>query len=81
MFTPLIPLSFIMAYQADLAYGNKLQRIRGNDNEKCYTLPLYIFLVEAEKIMQYEQKLLVLPQDLQFTTRYQHLPAEHTLIK
>ncbi|RZC39467.1 plasminogen receptor (KT) [Asbolus verrucosus] len=42
---PLVPLSFIMAYQADLAYGNKIHRI----------------LVEAEHIMQFEQELLALP--------------------
>ncbi|XP_019868642.1 plasminogen receptor (KT) [Aethina tumida] len=41
----LIPLTFIMAYQADLAYGNKLHRI----------------LVEAEHIMQFEEDLLNLP--------------------
>jgi len=43
--TPLVPLTFILAYQADLAYGNKLHRI----------------LVEAENIMQFEQELLELP--------------------
>ncbi|CAH0562393.1 unnamed protein product [Brassicogethes aeneus] len=42
---PLIPLSFIMAYQSDLAYGNKVHRIS----------------VEAEHIMQFEQDLLSLP--------------------
>lgn len=26
---PLVPLTFILAYQADLAYGNKLHRILG----------------------------------------------------
>ena len=29
---PLVPLSFIFAYQIDLAYGNKLHRIRGKFN-------------------------------------------------
>nr|CAD7448943.1 unnamed protein product [Timema bartmani] len=42
---PLLPLSFIGGYQADMAYGNKLHRIRG----------------EAENIMQYEMDLLELP--------------------
>lgn len=41
----MVPLTFIMAYQADLAYGNKLHRI----------------LIEAEHIMQFEQDLLALP--------------------
>ncbi|KAJ3623098.1 hypothetical protein MTP99_019352 [Tenebrio molitor] len=44
-FLPMVPLTFMMAYQADLAYGNKLHRI----------------LVEAEHIMQFEQDLLALP--------------------
>nr|CAD7198582.1 unnamed protein product [Timema douglasi] len=42
---PLLPLSFIGGYQADMAYGNKLHRIRG----------------EAENIMQFEMDLLELP--------------------
>lgn len=27
--TPLVPMTFVVAYQADLAYGNKLHRIIG----------------------------------------------------
>jgi len=42
---PLLPLSFIVGYQADMAYGNKLHRIR----------------LEAENIMQFEMDLLELP--------------------
>ncbi|KAF7268499.1 hypothetical protein GWI33_018379 [Rhynchophorus ferrugineus] len=42
---PLVPLTFIYAYQADLAYGNKMRRILG----------------EAERIMRYEEELLSLP--------------------
>jgi hypothetical protein len=42
---PLLPLTFIVAYQADMAYGNKLHRIR----------------LEAENIMSYEDDLLGLP--------------------
>merc|ERR1712071_487083 len=45
---PLVPLSFIFAYQIDLAYGNKLHRIRG----------------EAENIINYESELLELPCNL-----------------
>jgi hypothetical protein len=26
---PLVPLTFVLGYQADLAYGNKIHRIRG----------------------------------------------------
>ena len=42
---PIIPLTFVLAYQADLAYGTKLQRIRA----------------EAEHIMQHESETLFLP--------------------
>jgi len=45
---PLLPLSFILAYQIDLAYGSKLHRIRG----------------EAENIINYESELLELPCSL-----------------
>nr|XP_023021382.1 plasminogen receptor (KT)-like [Leptinotarsa decemlineata] len=43
--TPLVPLTFVITYQADLAYGNKLQRI----------------IVEAENILQFESEILALP--------------------
>ncbi|EDV22364.1 uncharacterized protein TRIADDRAFT_58898 [Trichoplax adhaerens] len=42
---PLVPLGFILAYQADLAYGNKMDRIRA----------------EAERIMSDETHYLELP--------------------
>lgn len=42
---PLLPLSFIVTYQADLAYGSKLTRIKA----------------EAENIMEYEAQLLHMP--------------------
>jgi hypothetical protein len=42
---PLLPLSFVFAYQWDLAYGTKMVRIRK----------------EAEKILASEQHLLDLP--------------------
>ena len=29
---PLVPLTFTVAYQADLAYGNKMERILGESN-------------------------------------------------
>ena len=32
MIAPLIPLSFFVGYQADLAWGNKMERIIGKDN-------------------------------------------------
>lgn len=31
---PLLPLTFVFGYQADLAYGNKIHRIRGTDTIK-----------------------------------------------
>ncbi|XP_044762991.1 plasminogen receptor (KT) [Coccinella septempunctata] len=45
VFAPLIPLSFLMAYQTDLAYGTKLHRI----------------IVEAERILQFEPEIVQLP--------------------
>ncbi|XP_045468344.1 plasminogen receptor (KT) [Harmonia axyridis] len=45
VFAPLIPLSFLMAYQTDLAYGTKLHRI----------------IVEAEHILQFEPEIVQLP--------------------
>lgn len=45
VFSPLVPMTFIMAYQTDLAYGSKRSRVK----------------VEAEHIMQFEQDLLSLP--------------------
>ncbi|XP_054715626.1 plasminogen receptor (KT)-like [Uloborus diversus] len=44
----LLPLTFIVLYQGDLAYGNKLQRITS----------------EAENILQFEENLLHLPLGL-----------------
>lgn len=43
--SPLLPLSFMLAYQADLAYGSKIHRLRG----------------EAENIMEYEAQVLHVP--------------------
>lgn len=45
---PLLPLTFLVGYQADLAYGNKLNRIKG----------------EAENIMRYERDLIEMPAGL-----------------
>jgi len=45
LFVPLLPLSFALAFQADLAYGNKLHRIRD----------------EAERLLASDCALLQLP--------------------
>ncbi|KAJ8402942.1 hypothetical protein AAFF_G00362560 [Aldrovandia affinis] len=45
LFVPLVPLSFILAYQIDLAYGSLMHRIKG----------------EAEDIMVAEHDRLALP--------------------
>lgn len=45
---PLLPLTFIVGYQADLAYGSKLNRIKS----------------EAENIMQYEKDIIEIPAGL-----------------
>ena len=42
---PVIIMSFVMAYQADMAYGNKMERIR----------------VSAEQMLQDEPELFTLP--------------------
>nr|XP_045606505.1 plasminogen receptor (KT)-like isoform X1 [Procambarus clarkii] len=42
---PLLPLTFVLAYQADLAYGSKLNRIK----------------MEAENILIFEHELVSLP--------------------
>ncbi|XP_046637405.1 plasminogen receptor (KT)-like [Daphnia pulicaria] len=45
---PLLPLTFILGYQIDMAYGNKLMRIKH----------------EAENIVKFESELLDLPMHL-----------------
>ena len=45
---PLLPLTFVVGYQADLAYGSKVNRIRA----------------EAENILQYERDLTDIPGGL-----------------
>ena len=45
---PLLPLTFLVGYQADLAYGSKVNRIKA----------------EAENIMQYERDLIEIPSGL-----------------
>jgi len=45
---PLIPLTFLVGYQADLAYGSKLNRIKS----------------EAENIMEYERDIIEIPAGL-----------------
>ncbi|XP_076849131.1 plasminogen receptor (KT) [Brachyhypopomus gauderio] len=45
LFTPVVPLSFILAYQLDMAYGTMVYRVRG----------------EAESIMEAEVDRLTLP--------------------
>lgn len=45
---PILPMTFILAYQGDLAYGSKLVRIKG----------------EAENIMSFEKELLELPHNV-----------------
>eukprot|EP00048_Salpingoeca_helianthica_P015473 m.226977 g.226977 ORF g.226977 m.226977 type:complete len:142 (+) comp17087_c0_seq1:143-568(+) len=45
MFAPVVPLTFILAYQWDMAYNNKIERI----------------VAEANNILAHEQHLLRLP--------------------
>lgn len=37
---PLVPLTFVLLYQADMAYGNKIDRIRG----EIFIIVLYSLL-------------------------------------
>eukprot|EP00877_Chromochloris_zofingiensis_P001038 jgi/Chrzof1/10935/Cz05g17230.t1 len=52
---PLVALSFVIAYQADMAYGNKTERIRGdferiiNDEEHWFSV------VERERVGKVEE--------------------------
>ncbi|KAM4809757.1 plasminogen receptor (KT) [Rhinophrynus dorsalis] len=46
MFTPIVPLGFILAYQLDMGYGTLIHRMRG----------------EAESILEKESNLLEIPQ-------------------
>ncbi|XP_064477518.1 plasminogen receptor (KT)-like [Ornithodoros turicata] len=48
MLVPMVPLTFLVAYQGDLAYGSKLSRIKD----------------EAENIMDFEAELLELPHQV-----------------
>ncbi|XP_076049230.1 plasminogen receptor (KT)-like [Oratosquilla oratoria] len=45
---PLLPLTFILGYQADLAYGSKLNRIK----------------LEAENILSFEHDLVAMPHGI-----------------
>ena len=45
---PLLPLTFIVGYQADLAYGTKLTRIKS----------------ESENILMFEKDLIEMPSGL-----------------
>lgn len=70
----MVPLTFVLAYYADLAYGSKLYRIRGSQKFHCIPLQfkstdpkafffLY-FTAEADMIMQNESDLLEWPLGL-----------------
>ena len=45
---PILPLTFIVGYQADLAYGTKMNRIKA----------------EAENILMFEKDLIEIPSGL-----------------
>ena len=52
---PLLPLTFIVGYQADMAYGNKINRIKS----------------EAENILMYERDLIESPLGLPTIGNYE----------
>lgn len=43
---PMIPLSFVMGYYADLAYGSKINRIKGKLNMHAYVWNHYKTIVQ-----------------------------------
>ena len=50
---PFLPLTFIVGYQAHLAYGNKIQRIRGIQLDFC----LWVYLCASLYNSYYSNKL------------------------
>ena len=68
---PLVPLGFLVAYQTDLAYGNKMQRIIGQWVDPiseyihgCLSVilcTLHFYSAEADSILAKERGLLALP--------------------
>lgn len=60
LLTPLIPLSFVFAYQYDLAYGSKLERIREM----------------ADRIIDEEHQLLEMPHGLPTFSSIEHARLE-----
>lgn len=66
---PIVPLTFIVAYYADLAYGTKVHRIIGlriiyRALMMAITISCTNFSAEAEMIMQHEPELLEWPSGL-----------------
>ena len=67
---PFLPLTFVLGYQVDLAYGSKLNRIRGEKQAKlsisfaAFELTVLIYSGEAENIIKFESELLELPMYL-----------------
>lgn len=66
---PIVPLTFIVAYYADLAYGTKVHRIIGlriiyKALMMAITISCTNFSAEAEMIMQHEPELLEWPSGL-----------------
>lgn len=47
MVAPLLPLTFILGYQYDLAYGEKMERMRSKYNliKSYITVYIYIYLL------------------------------------
>lgn len=50
VFLPLLPLTFVMGYSADLAYGNKIQRIKGKSCKNSFKKMLATFKLTSSII-------------------------------
>ena len=66
---PLVPLSFMVAYQADLAYGNKMERVLGQPLlhyvhillATAAAVCVCLYTAEADSMLVKEGAMLAMP--------------------
>lgn len=64
MLVPLLPLTFIAGYQADLAWGNKMERVLGKCPKQVIdspSLPPYLLIATTDEMLANEKGILRLP--------------------